>query len=724
MWKVKAKGAWWTLRTAAAAAAEGPGKTRAELLVYGDIGESWDGSSITARDLVVALNEIDADELDVRINSHGGSVSDGLAIHNALVRHPAAVTTHNDGVAYSIASLILMAGDEIHMADNALLMIHAPWSVAAGNAVDLRKTADILDNYAAAMLSTYTRLTGEDSEEMVRGWLNDGENHFFSAAEALEHGLITNIDAALPIAAHLDLSRYSNPPAAAAAFNQPQRTPPTGESTMNFKAMAAKLGIDSAGLTDADVKTKVLAKLALHSDAKDEAIQAAFDVATAAAAPAAAAPAVPATPTASRAEILAADKNRRMEIRAQFAPFAGRAELNLGDLQQQCEDDEACTAEAAGIRLLAKIGQSSEPLNRSRIEPGALDERNTMREGAAQAMLHRSNPSVYSLDERAKPFRGMRSIDLAREVCAAAGINTRGRTSSEIAVQALMSTDDFPAILENVVTKSLRAAYVSAPRSFIPWTRQAVLPDFKQVSRAQLGGAPNLKRVLEGAEYEFGSVGEGAEKYSVQKYGRLVNITWETIVNDDMDAFTRVPGMFGRSAADLESDIVYAILTGNANMADGVALFHADHGNLGSTAAISETSLSEMRKLMLLQKGIEGRYITVRPEFLIVPPSQLTIAQKQLAIIEPTKGSDVNPFQNSMSLIVEPRLEDNSATAWYGAAAPQAVDTIEYAYLEGNEGVFTESKVGFEMDGLMVKCRHVFGAKAIDSIGLHKNAGA
>jgi Mu-like prophage major head subunit gpT. len=219
------------------------------------------------------------------------------------------------------------------------------------------------------------------------------------------------------------------------------------------------------------------------------------------------------------------------------------------------------------------------------------------------------------------------------------------------------------------------------------------------------------------------------------KYRRIVHITWETIVNDDLDALTRIPQLFGASAADLESDIVYGILNGNPAMADGKALFHADHGNLaGSGAALIDAvnpdpqvanPIAAMRTAMLLQKGLEGRYITVRPRYLLVPPELEEAALKVTnAAIVAARGNDANVVGPTLSPIVEPRLHDGSQTAWYGAADPNTVDTVEYAYLEGHEGVFTETKAGFEVDGLAVKCRHVVGAKAIDHRGLYKNPGS
>lgn len=431
--------------------------------------------------------------------------------------------------------------------------------------------------------------------------------------------------------------------------------------------------------------------------------------------------------------VLAADKTRREAIRNHFAPHAARTDVDVAALQRECEDDVDCTPEAAGLKLLAALGKSTTPLSGgNRVEAGTQDETKTYREGAITALMHRADPGAHKLDERSQAFRGFDLGDLARDCVERAGASTRGLSKNEIAVRAMHSTSDFPFILENVVTKSLRAGYDGTQRTFVPFTRRAVLPDFKQISRVQLGGAPNLKRVLEGAEYEQGTIGEGAEKYAVQKYGRIVAITWETIINDDLDALTRIPQAFGASAADLESDLVYAIMTGNPNMADGKALFHADHGNLGTAADLANAldptlanPLAEMRKLMLLQKGIEGRYITVRPKFLIVPPGLEEVALKVTnATILAAKSADVNVVGPTLTPIVEPRLHDADDDAWFGAADPSTVDTIEYAYLQGHEGVFTETKAGFEVDGVQVKCRHVFGAKAIDWRGLFKNAGA
>lgn len=354
--------------------------------------------------------------------------------------------------------------------------------------------------------------------------------------------------------------------------------------------------------------------------------------------------------------------------------------------------------------------------------------------GAVTALLHRSNPGAYKMDEQAQQFRGMSLIDMARDCAERVGQRTRGLSRAEIAIKGMQSTSDFPQILERTVTRTLHAGYANTPRTFTAFSRQGTLPDFKKISRVSVSGAPDLKRVLEGAEYEYGVLGTSAEEYRLQKYGRIVALTWETIINDDLDALTRIPQMVGASAAELESDIVYGILTGNPLMADGKALFHTDHGNVGTPGALIDAvnpnpavpnPLADMRTKMILQKGIEGRYVSVRPKFLIVPPGLEEAALRVTnATIVAARGNDANVVGPTLSPIVEARLHDADPDAWYGAADPNSVDTIEFAYLEGHEGVFTETKTGFEIDGVHIKCRHVFGAKAIDYRGLYRNVGA
>jgi hypothetical protein len=153
-------------------------------------------------------------------------------------------------------------------------------------------------------------------------------------------------------------------------------------------------------------------------------------------------------------------------------------------------------------------------------------------------------------------------------------------------------------------------------------------------------------------------------------------------------------------------------------------LFDAAHGNLaGAATAINDVTLGAGRAAMRKQIGLKGRVLNLTPSFLIVGPDKESEANKYTsASFVAAKAGDINPnYNTSLEVVVDPRILGNS---WHLSATPALVDTIEYAYLEGEQGLFTETRQGFEVDGLQIKARHVFGAKAIDWRGMYKNAGA
>ncbi len=359
---------------------------------------------------------------------------------------------------------------------------------------------------------------------------------------------------------------------------------------------------------------------------------------------------------------------------------------------------------------------------------GGRDERITRRDAVANALLHRYSPTLFPLEDAARQYRGMALLELARESLGNAGVNTRGLSRDEVATRALHSTSDFPEILSAVTNKTLRQAYDAYPRTFALFCRQVLATDFKSMHRVQLGEAPQLLEVGESGEFKRGTLGESKESYKVKTYGRVVAITRQVLINDDLDAFTRIPAMYGNSIAQLESDVVWGIITANPAMADGNALFHTTHKNLAGTgAALDVASVGAARAAMALQTGLDKKTVlNIRPAFLIVPAA-LELKAEQLVAqnLVPADSAKVVPQSiRTLSPISEPRLDAASATSWYLAASPNQIDTIEYAYLEGQQGAYIETRNGFDVDGVEIKCRLDFGAKAIDWRGLYKNPGA
>lgn len=203
----------------------------AEVLIYDQIGESFWEEGVTAKAFAEDLKAITAPRIALRINSPGGSVFDGIAIYNAIRRHPAKVTTYVDGLAASIASVIALAGERVVMASNALFMIHNPYTVAMGDAAEMRKTADTLDTIRDTLLTTYRGRAALTDEELIAAM--DAET-WYTAEDALEVGFADEVAApALRAAAAFDLTRYRNVPAALTlAATAATTTPTTQEETM------------------------------------------------------------------------------------------------------------------------------------------------------------------------------------------------------------------------------------------------------------------------------------------------------------------------------------------------------------------------------------------------------------------------------------------------------------------------------------------------------------
>lgn len=175
-----------------------------DLYIYDEIG----GYGVQANAFVKALNEYkDADTINVRINSGGGSVIAGSVIYNALKRHKGKVITHIDGLSASMASVISMVGEEVRMAENALLMIHNPWTQSQGEADDLRKEADLLDKIKETLLTAYKR--SNYSEDELSELMN--AETWFTAKEALEAGFIDVIDGATEKVAWSRIKDYDLP---------------------------------------------------------------------------------------------------------------------------------------------------------------------------------------------------------------------------------------------------------------------------------------------------------------------------------------------------------------------------------------------------------------------------------------------------------------------------------------------------------------------------------
>lgn len=168
------------------------GDKAAEILIYSDIGDSWWGDGVTAKDVAEQLKALDKVEtIDVRINSYGGDVFDGLAIYRQLVDFKSAkIVTHVDGIAASAASVVAMAGQTIKVAETSFIMIHDAWTIAMGNAAELRAVAERVDTTSSELAKLYAHRSGK-TEAVMREYMH--QEKWFNAQEAIDAGLADEI---------------------------------------------------------------------------------------------------------------------------------------------------------------------------------------------------------------------------------------------------------------------------------------------------------------------------------------------------------------------------------------------------------------------------------------------------------------------------------------------------------------------------------------------------
>lgn len=714
----------------------------AELLIYGPIGDYfWDG--IAARDIVEQLAETTASTINVRINSDGGVVPDGLSIYNALKRHGATINITVDGIAASIASLIAMAGNRVEMYANTMLMVHAPMSGAWGNAAAMRRQADVLDTWAKAMRESYTARTGKPAE--VDALLTDGEDHYFTAAEALAFGFIDGITDAEPEAPAEDAAAAA---ALLAYVHAITNTSANVTATLRHRIQAAVRPSAFASLAGA-YQRAVLAHIEdPHMSEQCQLIMANAGGASPAApaaptpadtpAPAVAAVAAAPAPAAPAADAIAGITARNTAIRGVFAQF-----LDCGgvrDLEAQCLADPNITLEQAQAKLLARIGGAAAPLNdpttAARIETGA-DEADKLREAGAQMLLARAGMLSGDEDRRARqgnPFANASLIAMAERSLARAGVNTRSMDREEIARRALaiQTTGDFPVLLENALHKMVLAGYRLTPFTWTRFCAVGSLADYRPHPRYHLSSFSDLKAVNEAGEYENGVLGDGA-KETIQgaRKGRILQITPEVLVNDDVGAFSRIAVALGQAAGRTIEKDVYALFALNSGagptMNDSKALFHSTHGNIASSGgAPSVTLFDAARQQMGAQMDPGGNdYLDIVPAIWLGPQSLRGAA---VGVNEAEFDDDSQKQQRKPNIsrglvrdiVDSPRL---SGKPWYMFADPAIEPVFEVAFLNGVQTPTLEQESNFRTDGLSWKVVHKYGVGAVGWRGAVKNAG-
>lgn len=361
------------------------------------------------------------------------------------------------------------------------------------------------------------------------------------------------------------------------------------------------------------------------------------------------------------------------------------------------------------------------------------DESDKYRAALTGALYVRITDSPDAPKDGGEQFGHMTVREIAREHLRRTGVKGHAAmgpfdlVNASLGIQrhGAMTTSDFAIALQQAGNLAIMDAYeVANDEQWRVLSAEKSANDFRPNPTTGITGTPEFLVVEENGEFTYASFADIGDSYKLWTAGRIISLSRQLIINDQLGLFGDMAGQLGRGGALHEANAWWANVIGNPALADGIALFHASHGNLaGSGSFLSAAGLSAGRASMRKQKDRDGStYLNLAPKYLVVGPDSETAADQLVATITAAKSSDVvAPFVRSLTIIVTPRITDYS---WYLFADPKKAAVMQHAYLRGQKGIYTDTRVGFEVDGVEYKGRVDFNAKAADYRGAYKNPGA
>ena len=310
-----------------------------------------------------------------------------------------------------------------------------------------------------------------------------------------------------------------------------------------------------------------------------------------------------------------------------------------------------------------------------------------------------------------------------------------------------MTTDDFPFLFGDILDRQLLANYLEYPSTFRNYCKIATVSDFRTVKRFVTSGSEGVLSIVpEQAEYPETSIGEAKYSYSVSKYGRKIPFSWETMVNDDLDALKDIPARLGRAARRTEQKFSTDLYIGTAG--PDSTFYNAGNFNnvVTSNPVLSIAALQTAMTILAAQTDSDGEPIFIDAIHLVVPPALEIVALNIMNAVElrmQTSGGGisaqqldtVNWMKNRVKLSVDPYIpivaDTNGSTSWFLFADPSnGRPAIEVGFLRGHEtpeimikapnvqsiggGSVNAMRGDFDTDSIQYKVRHVVGGVLMD----------
>ncbi|HIF9513870.1 TPA: ClpP-like prohead protease/major capsid protein fusion protein [Photobacterium damselae] len=627
--------------------------------IHGDIG-SYD---IAAIDLIKALQSIGSQDVHFRIQSYGGSVYEGLAMYNAIKAHKGKTVGIVDGLVASISSYFLMACDEVHMPENAKLMIHDPAIGAWGGEDELESALTQLKNAKQTIAEAYVERSGQSLDDVLEAMAKET---WFTASQALEFGLIDQVIDAV------DLSNCLKTVSSQELQNKA------------FKHTPADLLAQLSSPTPTNpIESEPMPKP--NDDALINAVK--------------------------------KENERQSAIRALCA-----AHKVKNTLRDEMLNDLNCSTDDASIKILQYLGNlslkgkddpntaSDAGLTNSHIHVGngniTKDTlQNALNARCGTAKIEKDNPY------RLKTLLDMAEISVGKDAkyCS---------TKNELVARAFNSGDFSDIITESVRTVMRDEAEVRSPL----WRELANtedLPNFKETDLILINDAPDLMAISEDGEYKSATIKGSGEKIQLGSFGREIAFTRQAIINDEIALIAKIPRKFMQAAYRLSDKLMFnAILSGK--MGDGKGVFQAGTANKWGNLVNDIPAADYQALVMALHKSFattqtsEGDALDLRGEILLANPDHASFLEAVLNTA--SKPDSFNPAYKKFQKVVETaRLaEVNGAIG----LTSKDFDSVVMAFLDGAQDPWLETGDGWSSDGAKFRITYDVASKVIDRRGI------
>lgn len=665
------------------------------VLIMGEIG--WE---VTAQGVLDTLNAAGGADLDIRINSPGGSAFEGFAIFNMLARYPGRKSVTVESVAASAASFIAMAGDDIIMAPASFLMIHNSMGMTMGDRQAHAATIAVLERIDATMAGIYAKRTGGTVEAMQA--LMNAET-WFTADEAVTQGFADRVE-----------EPVLQPDAAA------RTTPRAAALIKAFAHAPAAVLAMAAQPSPPDVTTVVEEPAPVVPPAAPPALPAS----------APAVPPAPATPPNPAPAVPDPKETVMPATLAELQAIAARAKLSSDWIvaQMVAKATPQAATEAAWEAVTAATV----------IRPGAIlpsaDQQANAASAIVAAIALRGGVKKPEIVAAAASMKGMSLRDMAADY-QEMRTGQRSRLPPEAlfrqvfasATVGMQTTGDFGQLLGQAIESII---IDNAQRISQEWRKIARTYSFDNFRPRDVHGAfdaPDLEEVLEHEEIRYGAIQRALGQLGLKSFAKGFAFSRQAIINNDLTQFTADGATYGAMAARSLSARVWRVFQLGTNssylMNDGLPFLHANHNNLAPVGTgITEAALTAAELALAGQSAVPGKPLGLGARYLVVGIQRKREAQKILSSSQIGTGGDqsTNTFQGDYELVYEPSFPP---AAWALVADPDVHPVVAVSLLNGVETPFVDTEASFDTFGLKVRVGLDYEAAPIDFTGVYYNPG-